>query len=144
MDVLPPLLIEIKSSNLKLYFLIKIHALAVLAILLIDDFGLIGLVLKSLSIFLVLLSLNRFFLHHKESIHINFQFDDQISLYIGDQSYSDLQFSSSSYISAYFLQLILKDVQTGKSHNISIFPDAITPSVHALLRTRIKLQPARS
>lgn len=139
MDVLPPLFIEIKSSNLKLYFLITIHALAILAILLIDDFGLIGIVLKILFIILVSFSLNQFFSQHKRNIKIYFKIDGQIDLTIDDQDYYDLQLNGKSYVSNYFMQLIFIDKKKASSHNISIFPDAIDASMHAQLRTRLKI-----
>ena len=77
-------------------------------------------------------------IHHNESVRISFQSDNEINLSIGDQSYSDLQLSSKSYISDYFLQLSLTDAQGSGSYTVSVFPDSIEPSMHALLRARIK------
>ena len=137
--VFQPLLIDLNPSRLKLYFLIAIHGLTIFSILLIDDFGLIGIVLKILFIFLVSFSLSRFLTQHKRNIKIHFKTDEQIDLTIDDQDYYDLQLTGKSYVSSYFMQLVLIENQNASIHNISIFPDAINASTHAQLRTRLKI-----
>ena len=133
------MLINLGPSRLKFYFFIVLHCLAVLSVLLISDFGMVGSLLKIIAISLVAFNFKQYFLRRNEITRLHLKIDDQVDLRIGNQSHSDLQLYSDSYISDIFMQLIFSDDETGACHSISIFPDSIDDLMHSQLRSRLKL-----
>lgn len=134
-----PLFIEVQASALKLYFLIAIHSLAVVAILLISDFGLAGVGLKIFLILSVALSFKQHLSHHKQKIILSLKADNLTDLTIGDLDYHDLQLCHQSYASDILVQLVLLDTLSGQLYPITLFPDAIDAAQHSQLRARFKL-----
>ena len=136
---MPPLFVEIKSSKLKLYFFITVHALAVASVLLISYFGLTGIILKIFLMLLLVLSLKYYLTDYKNITHLHLKADNLADLGVGNKKYNDLQLSSESYISDIYLQLTFSDGNTGVSHKISIFPDSLDAAMHSQIRARLKL-----
>ncbi|MCW8831425.1 MAG: hypothetical protein OQK32_07900 [Gammaproteobacteria bacterium] len=135
----PPLFINVKPSNLKLLFIIAIHSFAILSVFFVVNTGLIGVVLKALLLLLVAASFYRHLVCHKRNISLHFKANDQVDLNIDNKDYPDLELSANSYVSSLFLQLIFLDENMGVSHNVTIFLDSITPSMHCQLRARLKI-----
>ena len=133
------MLVDLKPSNLKLFFIIAIHFCAILSILLIADIGFIGTVLKALLMLLVVVSFYRHLMTHRKNISLHFKSDNQTDVIIGNEEYQDLQLSSESYVSDVFLQLIFLDENTGASYNVMLFPDSIDAAMHSQLRVRLKV-----
>lgn len=138
----PPLYIEIKPSKLKLYFLIAMHALAIVSILLISDFGRTGLVFQVFLILCVVFSFKYNMNHYKNIIHLHLKEDNQADISTGNKKYNDLQLSGDSYISDIFMQLIFSDINTGTFYNVSIFPDSLKVAMQSRLRARLKISPS--
>lgn len=139
MPAFSPILVDLKPSTLKFYFLIAVHCLAVLSVLLISDFGLLGLLLKTVCISLLVLSFKQYFFRRNEITRLHLKIDDLVDLSIGEQNYSDLQLSRESYISDVYMQLFFADDQNDVSYSISVFPDAIEAPMHSQLRSRLKV-----
>lgn len=133
------LFIEVQSSALKLYFLITIHSLAVVAILLVSDFGLAGVGLKIFLVLSVVLSFKRQLSHHNQKITLGLKADNLMDLTIGDRDYRDLQLCHQSYASDMLVQLVLLDTLSGQRYPITLFPDAVDAAMHSQLRARFKL-----
>ena len=139
MSDVPALLINIKTSALKLYFFVAVHVLSVVSILLITDFGIIGYVLKVLLILVVLISFKRCWSDLKNKYRLYLKSDNQVDLSIGDQDYYDLQLSSQSYVSDNLILLFFSDSENDTSHRVSIFPDSIDAAARSQLRIWLKL-----
>lgn len=133
------LFIEVQPSALKLYFLIAVHTLAAVAIVLISDFGLIGVGLKIFLIVSVALSCKRHLSHHDQKITLSLKADNLTDLTIGKRDYRDLQLCHQSYASDILVQLVLMDPLSGQLYFITLFPDAIDAAMHSQLRARFKL-----
>lgn len=133
------LFIEIKPSKIKLYFFISVHVLAVISILLIDNYSVLSALLKIVFILLLVYSFNRCLKYHQQKVSLYLKPDNLIDINIEGKEYDDLQLSSESYISNFLLQLILLDSKSSVSQTITIFPDSIDAITHSQLRARLKL-----
>lgn len=139
MSGVPPLLVNIKSSALKLYFFVAAHVFSVVSILLITDSGLISSVLKILLILFVLISFKYYLSQHRSEHCLYLKTDNQVDLSFGGRDYYDLQLSSQSYVSDRLMLLFFSDSENDISHSVSIFPDSIDAATHSQLRAWLKL-----
>ena len=133
-----PLFIDVQKSKLNLYFLVAVHALAMLSILLVTDSGVVGLVIKAALFVFILFSFKSHLKHYKNDICITVKSDSLVDLSVADKVFHDLRFSTETYISTFLLQLILLD-DAGSSHKVTLFPDSIDAAMHSKLRARLKL-----
>lgn len=131
--------VDIKPSKFTLYFFIAAHALAVLSILLINDLGAVGALLKLFIFLFILVSFKRCLNYHQNNIHLHLKTDDLVDLNIGGREYHDLQLSGESYVSDIILLLLLSDVNSNNSYTITILPDSLDTAMHSQLRARLKL-----
>jgi len=134
-----PLFIDVHTSKLKLYFFILLHILAAISILIINNLGELEVVIKSFFVLFIFISFKRCLSQQKNNIQLNLKADDLVDLKVDDNEYHDLRLSNESYVSNYFLQLILLDSNTAISHVVTIFPDSVNAITHSLLRARLKI-----
>lgn len=134
-----PLFIDVQKSELKLYFFVVVHVLALLSILLISYSGLSGAALKVVLALAVVINFKRCLSFNKNNISFSMSAENLIDLKVGKQSYHDLQLSADSFISGALLQLIFLDASGRVVQNVTIFPDAIDAATHSQLRARLKV-----
>lgn len=135
------LLIEVVPSKLKLYFFFSVYALAVLSILLIDDFGFFGIALKSLLILFLLIDAKSRLVTIKHGAYLRFNPDNLIDVEMVEHSYHDLQLLSHSYVSTFMVQLNFLASNSNQSFAVTLFPDSIGAASHSQLRSRLKQVP---
>lgn len=134
-----PLFVEIKPSKIKLYFFISVHVLAVISILLIDNYAVLSTLLKIFFILSLVFSFKRCLKHHQQKVSLYLKPDNLLDINIADKEYYDLQLSSESYISNFLLQLILLDSKTSASQTVTLFSDSLDAVTHSQLRAKLKL-----
>ena len=134
-----PLFIEIKPSKIKLYFFISVHVLAVISLLLIDNYAALSALLKIFFILSLVFSFKRCLKHHQQKVSLYLKPDNLLDINIADKEYYDLQLSSESYISNFLLQLILLDSKASVSQTVTLFPDSLDAVTHSQLRAKLKL-----